>query len=89
MLRLDDLIGKKILIAPTTAFAAKDKPGTSYTVTLHGVETGGVWIESPLLERIARSLAPRQKKPVFFVPYAQIDFLIAFSLELDEKSLGA
>ena len=89
MLRLDDLIGKKIMVCPKNKFCDADSDGTVYTVKLHGVEASGVWIESPDLTRIAKGFAPQQKKPVFFVPHAQIEFLLAFSLRLDEKSLGA
>lgn len=89
MLRLDDLIGKKIMICPKKQFRDADSNGTVYTVTLHGVEVSGVWIESPALTKIAKGFAPQQKKPIFFVPHAQIEFLLAFSLRLDEKALGA
>ncbi len=88
MLRLDDLIGKKVMICPKKRFRDADTDGTLYTVKLHGVEVSGVWIESPELARIAKGFAHQEKKPVFFLPHAQIEFLLAFSLHLDEKSLG-
>jgi len=83
MLRLDDLIGKKLLVT------LLDSNEPSYTVTLHGVESGGLWLEGSQLEKLADFLVPKpkvgqpQKKPVFFVPYARIEFLIALSTNLD------
>ena len=89
MVRLEDLIGKKVLFVPKVPFREGEKSGTSYTVTLHGVEMGGVWIQSKALTRLVGDLAPKQKSPVFFVPYGEIQFLIAYSLNLDEQSLQA
>jgi hypothetical protein len=88
MLRLEDLIGKKVLV--TIAGSTK----ACYRVTLHGVETGGLWIESEeMAKRIGNSakkastggLEPKQKS-VFFIPYHQVAFLVAASTELDERS---
>ena len=62
--------------------------GTSYDVTLHGVETGGLWIECRELDEIAAFLVPKKKagiplqKPVFFLPYSQILFLISSSTQI-------
>ena len=89
MLRLDDLIGKKIMVCPVNKFREKDEPGHVYTVTLHGVEMGGIWIESRELSKVAKGLAPLHQTPVFFLPFAQVVFLLASSLDLDEKSLRA
>ena len=85
MLRLDDLIGKKIELA----IVDSEKP--IYSVTLHGVENGGLWVESFEIENLAfvvsaASRAQRQRKPVFFLPYARIQYVIAYSTELDERS---
>ena len=60
-------------------------------VTLHGVETGGLWLESQkatndFLTKIGAQTAP--KTLVFFVPYNQITFVLG-SVEtpsLNEKS---
>jgi hypothetical protein len=82
MVRLDDLIGKKVTLALVGSEAG------SYDVTLHGVESGGLWIESADLEKLlchrkgyAVGLAPALK-PVFFYPYSQIALLIAYTTEL-------
>lgn len=88
MLRLEDLIGKNVALA-----LANSEKGI-YRVTLHGVENGGIWIESKEMEKRINSLRRRPKnqplkpkqKPIFFVPYAQIVFLVASSIELDESS---
>jgi hypothetical protein len=62
-------------------------------VKLHGVETGGLWLESQkatndFLTRIGAQAAP--KTAVFFVPYHQITLVIASldSPSLNEKSFG-
>jgi hypothetical protein len=89
MLRLDDLIGKKVMVCPINKFCDSDETGTVYTVTLHGVEAGGVWLESPELSKIAEGLAPHHETPVFFLPFSQIGFLLASSLALDEESFRA
>ena len=82
MVRLDDLIGKRVLLSLVNSSA------DGYTVTLHGVEQGGIWVESRELEQLigyrrrkAAGLKPA-RKPVFFVPYAQIGNLVAYSTEL-------
>ena len=43
---------------------------------------------SSFLTRVAGDLAPTQEAPVFFLPYAAIHMLIAYSLQLDEQSFG-
>ena len=90
MIRLEDLIGKKVYVS------LRESLEPIYDVTLHGLETGGLWVESTQMQSILeglqknrkpRKLQPRQN-PVFFIPYAQIVFLIAYSTELDEKSFS-
>jgi hypothetical protein len=60
---------------------------------LHGVDIGGIWVESQLLTEAFLSNAKVQglpKTPVFFVPYAQIRMILD-SVEgtaLSEKSFG-
>ncbi len=89
MQRLEDLIGKKIIVA------IQNSKEAAYTVTLHGVEAGGIWIENKAYERLLGYGSTRPKKtqnalavkPVFFVPFSQIVFLVSFSTELDEESL--
>jgi hypothetical protein len=82
MVRLDDLVGKQVLLSLIHSSA------DGYNVTLHGVEYGGIWVESKELEKLighrkakATGLDP-VTKPVFFVPYGQIGNLVAYSTEL-------
>jgi hypothetical protein len=93
MLRLEDLIGKNV-----TLEILNSEHG-AYEVTLHGVEVGGLWVENPQLEALLGHIGRQpgwyrytqtrpEKKPVFFIPYAQIAFLVASSTELDEGSLS-
>ena len=89
MLRLEDLIGKIVVLSVQNS----DKAG-GFDAKIHGVETGGLWVEIGEMEK-AIGYVPRkntrflpQRKPVFFIPYAQIAFLIADSTELDESGLG-
>jgi hypothetical protein len=85
MTRLDDLIGKPILISIVNSDLSK-----SGDVTLHGVESGGIWIESPYFEDLfgykakQHNSATPETKPVFFVPFAQIRVLVSASIVLDE-----
>ena len=82
MVRFDDLLGREVWLALVNSKVA------AYRVTLHGIEYGGVWVESKELEkhlghRKATARGPKPStKPVFFYPYAQIAFLIAYSTEL-------
>jgi hypothetical protein len=62
-------------------------------VKLHGVEAGGIWIESQAftnqaLQRFGVATAP--KTLVFFLPYSQISLGIASGdwPALDEKAFG-
>jgi hypothetical protein len=55
---------------------------------LHGVEPGGIWVESQtltdlLLARVGRTAAP--KTAIFFLPYQQIVFVLG---SLDVPSLS-
>ena len=56
MLRLEDLIGKNVALA-----LANSEKGI-YRVTLHGVENGGIWIESKEMEKRINSLRLASKK---------------------------
>lgn len=82
MVRLDDLVGKRVLLALVNS----EVP--SYDIILHGVENGGIWVEGKALESLLGHVAgkPRGRKPstkpVFFYPYSQIALLIAYSTEL-------
>jgi hypothetical protein len=60
---------------------------------LHGVESGGIWVESQVLTEIFLSAVKRQdlpKTPVFFVPYERILTIVdsADGIALSEKSFG-
>jgi hypothetical protein len=84
MPRFDDLIGKKLIVA-----IVHSETG-SYTVTLLGHEPGGLWVESPDFHELTGGrefLLPRRKgdppqKNVFFLPFAQILFLVAPETDL-------
>lgn len=89
MVRLVDLIGKRVCIS----IHGSERP--TYGVTLHGVESGGIWIESKELAQIlgpvkasSRERIEPKQKPVFFIPYSQLVFLISASTDLDEKSFS-
>jgi hypothetical protein len=71
---LESKIGQ--LIGAIIPFIGREK---ILTVWLHGVETGGIWIESQettncLLEHLKTSRA--LKTPIFFIPYSQIQTII-------------
>ncbi|MGH9605396.1 MAG: hypothetical protein ACRD3N_06810 [Terracidiphilus sp.] len=82
MVRLEDLVGKEVTLALI------DSEEAGYDVVLHGVENGGIWSESNELEqrighRRGKSVGLKPaKKAVFFYPYSQIFFLVAYSTEL-------
>ena len=82
MVRLDDLVGKRVLLSLINSSA------NGYNITLHGVEYGEIWVESKELEKLIGHRKPKAiglkpaTKPVFFVPYAQIGNLVAYSTEL-------
>jgi hypothetical protein len=83
MVRLDDLIGKEIIFVPKVPLKEKDRPSTPYKVKLHGVETGGIWIESKFLTKLSTGLVPASQSPVFFYPFSAIEFVVAASVKLD------
>jgi hypothetical protein len=79
MLRLDDLIGKPITMVLVGS-------ATTYDVVLHGVENGGLWIESEHFEKLLPSSLKQLDIPhhlVLFFPFAQIHFLVAASIHLE------
>lgn len=95
MVSLDDYIGKKIILCSLVTFDAAHKPGTIYEVTLHGVEAGGIWIESEILTDGLKTVLARrgsslsdEKMPAYFVPYAQIVYIFAGATRIDEDKLG-
>jgi len=64
MQRLEDLIGRKIIVALMNSEEA------GYTVTLHGVESGGIWIESKIHARLLGH-SPKKSQKVHGKPPAK------------------
>lgn len=83
MQSLDSLIGRKVLVA------IKDSEEAYYELQLHAVEQGGVWLQgdtlSSLVGPIWRPSDRPPEIPVVFVPYDQLFFLVASSVDLHEK----
>ena len=87
-MKLSDLIGTSIL-----AWIPQLHPTDYVTVKLHGVEAGGIWIESQDATNAFLQAAGRVstvKTPAFFVPYHGIIVMIRTidSPALDEKAFG-
>ncbi len=84
---LNELVGKTI-----TALVPIIHTEILQKLTLHGVEAGGLWVESQtltnlFLERVRMSASP--KTAIFFLPYQQIVFVLG-SIDvpaLSEKAL--
>lgn len=96
MARLDEMIGEKILVCSLVAFESSHATPRLYEVILHGVETGGIWIESEILnqaadrvaiEQFGRPISPRGV-PIYFLPYSQIHYLTAWTTRLEQGKLG-
>jgi len=88
MLTLQSMVGESIL-----ARIPMIDPRKITTVTLHGVEAGGVWIEyEAFIQEIMSDAkaAVATHKPIVFLPFDKIDFVIGFeeSLVLSEKAFG-
>jgi hypothetical protein len=86
-MQLSDLIGKEILIS--IPFLSP----TFENVTLRGVDSGGIWIESQNIANITLVAIGSSGVPtaiVLFFPYNQIRFAMAFApgVSLNEKALG-
>jgi hypothetical protein len=71
MPRLEDLIGESITLG--LVYGAK-------SVTLHGVETGGLWVEGVELTKVLgkpkRKKGESDLKMVVFIPYSHIYFAL-------------
>ena len=86
---LIDLIGKEILIR--CLFIEEKHP---VFVQLVSVEQGGIWVESQeLTNKLFEGLGVQMSanSPVFFVPYAKIEWINHFvsgRAALSEKSFG-
>ena len=89
MMKLDEFIGERISLKPKVAFESGRAPKL-YSVKLHGVEAGGVWIESPLLTSMLKRAAgltaeqATRKTPIFFFPFSEIYFLVAGETQLGQ-----
>jgi hypothetical protein len=62
-------------------------------ITLHGVECGGIWVESQNLTNMMLQAIKEQSAPktiVYFLPWHQISFLMSpiDTPALNEKSFG-
>jgi hypothetical protein len=86
-MKSEELIGKRTL-AMIPIFDQR----IFQEVTIHGVESGGFWLECPNYSRIVLSKlnVPAIKTPLFFVPYSEIKFLLHSleKLELSEEKFG-
>ncbi len=87
MKNLHELIGEEIL-----AKVPLIHRGQYQTLRLHGVEEGGIWIESEVLTQLALSMSKKAAAgtPIFFLPFHQIQFLMQMTekLALSEKAFG-
>lgn len=91
MIRLDELVGEKIVVRSKRKFNEADT-GTVNVAVLRGVESGGIWLEhKSLVKSVAEGLGVSadlfQKQPIFFFPYSELDFLTVFSTVLNEDTL--
>ncbi len=87
-MQLSECIGQQIGI-----FAPRLHAGKFLEVKLHGVEAGGIWIESQgltneVLETMGLSSAPRTL--VLFLPYHEIGYVLKTipGAALNEKAFG-
>lgn len=103
MVKLDEYIGKFILLAPALPFDRSQPPASTHIernmhmVRLEGVEVGGIWIDfEPFSKGLKRSLE-RAGLPLsshgierlaVFLPYSQIGYLATPLTELDPTTLG-
>jgi hypothetical protein len=80
---LNELVGKTIVAL--VPFIHRE---IIQVLTLHGVEPGGIWVESQtltdlFLAKLGRSAAP--KTAIFFLPFQQIVFVLG---SIDVPSLS-
>jgi hypothetical protein len=85
---LRDSIGQEIL-----GMVPMLNPNQLQTLKLHGVEEGGIWVESNELTQLMLAKISRHassKTPIFFVPFHQIQFLLHSTeqISLSEKAFG-
>jgi hypothetical protein len=92
MFTLSDCVGETIFLRPKVKFRPEDRSGL-YAVILHGVESGGIWVEHPTLTEIVASSVGKKpsdfpKQTLFFFPYSEIEHIVNFATKLDPESLG-
>lgn len=71
---LKELIGKEVLALIPVLHATQPT-----TITIHGLELGGMWIEhDPTTQKIMRdrNVAASEQTVVLFVPYSGIGYLV-------------
>jgi hypothetical protein len=78
-MQLSHLIRRKIVLLGPTLFDTGKNDQKLETVTLVGVETSGIWVESEkALDRLAdRFHVKPAAASAFFVPFAQITTILA------------
>jgi hypothetical protein len=86
-MKLDDFIGEEIKIS--IPYLGEEFEN----VKLHGVESGGIWIESQHATNIVLAASGASGIPkaiVLFFPYSQIRLAMVFApgASLNEKSFG-
>jgi hypothetical protein len=75
-MKLLDLVGRKIVLFSKSPFTL----GKAQAVTLHGVESGGIWIETEILNDATLQMLETTMlagTPVIFLPYNTIDAILA------------
>jgi hypothetical protein len=86
-MKFEELIGKKVF-ALIPIVNAK----TFQQITIHGVEVGGLWVESQQHTKLwlENFDLPAIQTPLFFVPYHEIRFVVhrLEKLELSEEKFG-
>jgi hypothetical protein len=90
MTRLEELKGRKIVVYLLQHIIDQTSPVIS--TLLVDLDANGIWIEGKELAETLHSTykKPMPKTPVFFVPFAQIGWIVSFAdyPYLSEKSLG-
>lgn len=74
MLLLSDLVGQTI-----HALVPSIDPQVIQPLKLHGVEVGGIWVESQKVNNLVLSIAGQtisRKTGILFLPYHQISFVL-------------
>jgi hypothetical protein len=85
-MQFSELIGHTVPMVITTISATDLQE-----VVIHGVEQGGLWIESAeMTQSLLRGLnAPAGRTPLFFVPFHEIKYaFVGGELALNEKAFG-